>query len=181
MQISASRFSSATVWCTASIPPSTLCGWHRAVPSMVPPSTRMPLTSSLVSGTASPLITPSQPLWKPTIDIPCSAVPRITIARMAAFKPGQSPPPVRIPTRMAPTLVSGRPPIRTLTDIDVEGDGKVSGCVHLINQNGLNSKLFSWCDFDHKFIVHLQQLAGRKTLVLECRVHTQHGLLNKVC
>jgi hypothetical protein len=28
-----------------------------------------------------------------------------TTARITAFKPGQSPPPVRTPTRMAPTLV----------------------------------------------------------------------------
>ena len=51
-------------------------------------------------GTVSPSSTPRQPSRKPTTSSPCSPIPLRTTARITALRPGQSPPPVRMPMRM---------------------------------------------------------------------------------
>src|SRR6188768_3085382 len=105
---------------------------------MVPPTTKMPDTSFLDKGTASPLMTPCQPLRKPTMDEPCSAVPRLTTARIAALRPGQSPPPVSNPIRMCLPSVSGGAPIGTDSNVHIERHGEIGCTAHLIPENGLD-------------------------------------------
>src|SRR5690625_368719 len=99
MQISASIRSASSVARTASRPPSAVCGWYRAVPSRVPPVSRTPRMSLRVSGCTSPSATPFQPLRKPMMVWPYSPRPCLTTARIAALRPGQSPPPVSRPMR----------------------------------------------------------------------------------
>src|SRR5580658_6661572 len=53
----------------------------------------------------SPSSGPRHPSRNPTDSRPYSWTPLRTTARITAFKPGQSPPPVRTPTRMLTTLV----------------------------------------------------------------------------
>src|SRR5580693_6834772 len=53
----------------------------------------------------SPSSGPRHPSRNPTNSRPYSWTPLRTTARITAFKPGQSPPPVRTPTRMPTTLV----------------------------------------------------------------------------
>src|SRR5215467_6701359 len=96
-----SRFSS-----TRSTPdlPSTVfdaaAGLVREVPKMVPPRGRMPRTAATSRTMVSPSSGPRQPSRKPMNSMSSSALPVRTTARMTAFSPGQSPPPVRTPTRM---------------------------------------------------------------------------------
>src|SRR3954453_15745366 len=59
----------------------------------------MPRVDSIVSSSYSPSSTPCQPSRKPTIASPYSPTPLRTIARITAFSPGQSPPPVSTPIR----------------------------------------------------------------------------------
>src|SRR5829696_1188771 len=87
---------------TFSNPFSTLYGLVREVPRIVPPRGRMPRTCSMPSGPAMPSIGPRQPSRKPTNSWPYSETPLRTTARMTAFRPGQSPPPVSTPIRIVP-------------------------------------------------------------------------------
>src|SRR6185437_2035620 len=80
-------------------------GLVRDEPRIVPPRGRMPRTACTSSGTVSPSSGPRQPSRKPTNSKPNSCVPRRTSARMTAFSPEQSPPPVSTPTRIGATLV----------------------------------------------------------------------------
>src|SRR6266702_4286376 len=80
-------------------------GFVREEPRIVPPRGRMPLTAFTSSGTVSPSSGPRHPSRNPTNSYPYSGVPVRTSARMTAFSPGQSPPPVSTPTRMGATLV----------------------------------------------------------------------------
>src|SRR3954471_8560671 len=66
---------------------------------MVPPRGRMPRQAWTSSGMVVPSITPRQPSRKPTSSSPNCSSPLRTTARMTAFSPGQSPPPVSKPTR----------------------------------------------------------------------------------
>src|SRR5919108_6608808 len=66
---------------------------------MVPPRGRMPRVLSRSSSTASPSTPPAQPFRKPRMLWPWAVTPLRTTARITALRPGQSPPPVRIPTR----------------------------------------------------------------------------------
>src|ERR1022692_4305283 len=75
-------------------------GFVRDEPRIVPPRGRMPRTACTSSGTVSPSSGPRHPSRNPMNSWPNSVTPRRTIARITAFSPGQSPPPVRIPTRM---------------------------------------------------------------------------------
>src|SRR5690606_35328464 len=105
----------------------------------------------------SPSMTPCQPLRKPTMEQPCSAVPRLTTARMAALSPGQSPPPVRIPMRIW-LLVSGRAPVSAGSNIDVERYRQSSGSTHLSSENCLDRVSLANRDLHDEFIVNLQKL-----------------------
>src|ERR1700748_1863682 len=80
-------------------------GFVRDGPSPVPPRGRMPRTAGPSRGRVSPSSGPRQPSRKPTNSYPYSCTPLRTTARITAFRPGQSPPPVRTPTLMRPTLV----------------------------------------------------------------------------
>src|SRR5436305_11387886 len=66
----------------------------------------MPDVLSWVSSRWSPLRTPAQPLRKPAISNPCALMPRRTTARITALRPGQSPPPVRMPMRATGAIYS---------------------------------------------------------------------------
>ncbi len=122
MQTSASIRSASRVARTASIPPSSECGWNRAVPSRVPPTGSTFRMSDRPSGWTSPCATPFQPLRKPMTECPYSPSACFTTPRIAALRPGQSPPPVRSPMRMPAPVVrllrpcpgqpSGRPSAR---------------------------------------------------------------------
>src|SRR5574342_152874 len=78
-------------------PSGRLKGLVRLVPSMVPPSWRMPAVLSRVSRKWSSSSSPFQPSRTPTNSKPCCS-PRRTTARITALSPGQSPPPVRMAT-----------------------------------------------------------------------------------
>src|SRR5262249_8848955 len=66
----------------------------------------MPRTAWMSRGIVSPSSGPRQPSRNPTNSRPYSCTPLRTTARITAFRPGQSPPPVRTPTRMASTIVA---------------------------------------------------------------------------
>ena len=84
-----------------SIPSSCLSGLVRDERRIVPPRGRIPRTSSMVSSIQSPSIGPRHPWRKPISSWPWPSTPFRTIARIAALSPGQSPPPVRTPNRIA--------------------------------------------------------------------------------
>src|SRR5215470_7265881 len=97
--------------CTPVRPPSVAdspSGLVRDEPRIVPPRGRMPRTAGMSSGTVSPSSGPRQPSRKPMNSYPNSVTPRRTTARITAFRPGQSPPPVSTPTRIwgLPLVVS---------------------------------------------------------------------------
>src|SRR5581483_7473913 len=71
---------------------------------IVPPFGRIPEISSQPSGLRSPSIAPRQPFRTPNVSCPSSQSRRQT-ARITGFSPGQSPPPVSIPTRMARAIL----------------------------------------------------------------------------
>src|SRR5664280_2764475 len=73
---------------------------------MVPPRARIPWTSVRPSGRIRPSNGPFQPSRKPTNSSPYACIPLITAARITAFSPGQSPPPVNIPMRMGANVPS---------------------------------------------------------------------------
>ena len=89
-----------------SIPSSRFSGFVRDERRIVPPRGRIPRTESIVRSIQSPSIGPRQPCRKPTISWPWPSTPLRTIARIAAFSPGQSPPPVRTPKRTRATLAA---------------------------------------------------------------------------
>src|SRR6478736_4166249 len=101
MATSASTPRSARFFLICSTPPSTLNGLVREEPRMVPPRGRMPRTCGMPSSLVVPSSGPFQPSRKPTNSKPYSLTPLRTTARMTAFRPGQSPPPVSTPTRMS--------------------------------------------------------------------------------
>src|SRR6187401_2639140 len=74
---------------------------------MVPPRRRMPVTS-LAESTRDRFgsISPSKLSSRPTTSMP-SLTPALTTARITAFRPGASPPPVRIPIRFSFCMQSG--------------------------------------------------------------------------
>src|SRR4051795_9127766 len=71
---------------------------------MVPPRGRMPRVDSTVSSSWAFSSGPRQPSRKPRMACPWWSMPFRTIARITAFKPGQSPPPVRTPMRIEPGI-----------------------------------------------------------------------------
>ena len=99
---SASTSRASSVERHASTPPSTPNGWIREVPRTVPPRGRSPRQASTSRSIASSSMTPFQPSRKPRTVPSWSRSTRRTTARMTALRPGQSPPPVRMPMRMSP-------------------------------------------------------------------------------
>ena len=77
-----------------------LYGFVREVPMIVPPRGRIPEISRGPSGSISPSTSPFQPARTPSTSCPLANDLRPT-ARMTAFRPGQSPPPVSTPIRIA--------------------------------------------------------------------------------
>src|SRR4051812_1503608 len=67
---------------------------------MVPPRGRMPRVDSTVSSSWAFSSGPRQPSRKPRMACPWWSMPLRTIARITAFRPGQSPPPVSTPMRI---------------------------------------------------------------------------------
>src|SRR5215211_8233 len=101
---SASMPSCVSAAFTRSSPSGSAYGFVLDVPRIVPPRGRMPFVASAVSSRPSPASTPAQPYVKPWNSKPWASIPRRTTPRMTAFNPGQSPPPVRTPTRMGVSL-----------------------------------------------------------------------------
>src|SRR3954453_20427835 len=95
---------SAKVRSTCSTPPSRLNTLVREVRRMVPPRGSIPRVDCRSSGMRSLSSTPCQPPRKPTSSWPWTLIPWRTMARMTALRPGQSPPPVSTPKRIAPSL-----------------------------------------------------------------------------
>jgi hypothetical protein len=104
MAISPSRPSDSSVERIAPGPSSRLNGLVRDEPRIVPPRGRIPRVDSTLSSSCAPSIGPRQPSLKPTISWPWSSIPRRTTARITAFRPGQSPPPVSTPIRTTGTI-----------------------------------------------------------------------------
>ena len=77
-----------------------LVGFVRLVPMIVPPRGRIPEISGRPSGWNSRSTMPRHPSRTPTTSSPRCHERRAT-ARITAFRPGQSPPPVRTPMRMS--------------------------------------------------------------------------------
>src|SRR6185437_2909568 len=101
MAMSASSLLALMLATHFSMPPSTLRTLVREVRRMVPPLVMMPSTVSSVSGTVVFSSTPRQPSMNPTNSSPYWLIPLRTTAPITAFSPGQSPPPVNKPTRIA--------------------------------------------------------------------------------
>ena len=103
MATSASRCSRSMLRRTSSMPCSSFIGFTRELPSMVPPSWRMPesFERSRLITSPSPIM-PAHPLRIPNSESPAASA-RLPIARMAALRPGASPPPVRMAI-LCPTL-----------------------------------------------------------------------------
>ncbi len=80
---------------------------RREVPRIVPPRGRMPAICSMPSGTVASSSTPPQPSRKPRISSPCCCADRTT-ALITALSPGQSPPPVKMPIRIAVSVPEQR-------------------------------------------------------------------------
>src|SRR3954453_7701572 len=78
-------------------PSSRLNGLVRDERRILPPRGRIPRVESSVSSIASPSSGPRHPSRKPRISWPWCRVALRTMARMTAFRPGQSPPPVSTP------------------------------------------------------------------------------------
>src|SRR5437588_2502755 len=76
---------------------------------IVPPLGSVPRMTATPSGMVAPSSTPFQPSRNPTISSPWTFYPLRTTARITAFRPGQSPPPVSTPTlmRLPPFRPSG--------------------------------------------------------------------------
>ena len=100
MAISASTPLAARLSLIRSTPFSILNGLVREDFRIVPPRGRMPRTCATPSSVVTFSSGPRQPSRKPTNSKPYSVTPLRTMARMTAFRPGQSPPPVSTPTRM---------------------------------------------------------------------------------
>ena len=83
-----------------STPPSILNGFVRDDPRIVPPRGKIPRVVSRVRGMVKPSSGPFQPSRKPMNSCPYSLTPFRTTARITAFNPGQSPPPVSTPIRI---------------------------------------------------------------------------------
>src|SRR5579862_7081284 len=92
---SASSLCFSRLCSTWSTPPSSFIGLTRELPSMVPPSGRMPESRDRSRGITSPSpIRPAHPLRTPNNVSPAMSARR-PMARIAALRPGASPPPVR--------------------------------------------------------------------------------------
>ena len=102
--ISASMPRRSSVARIASSPPMPSAnGLVREVPRIVPPRGRMPTVLCRSSSIASSSSTPAQPWRKPRKECSPRARPLRTAARITAFSPGQSPPPVSRPMRVIAT------------------------------------------------------------------------------
>src|SRR5262249_52262287 len=86
------------------------CGFSRLVPRMVPPTARMFDTSLRWSGRAWFSTRPRKPFSMPMTSMWKSLIAGLTTPRMAAFRPGQSPPLVRIPTTRVRLWIMTPPP-----------------------------------------------------------------------
>ena len=84
-----------------STPLSILNGLVRDEPRMVPPLARIGFTVARSRGMVSASSGPFQPSRNPTNSYPYSLIPFVTTPRITPLSPGQSPPPVRIPIRIA--------------------------------------------------------------------------------
>ena len=98
--IASMPLASSIRWMFSGPPPSPSNGLVRLEPRMVPPCFERPRTSWRWIGMKSPSTTPFQPQRKPTNSASCEMTPFSTDPRMTAFRPGQSPPLVRIPIFM---------------------------------------------------------------------------------
>src|SRR5260370_6196092 len=81
-------------------PPGIFFTFVREDRRIVPPFCRIPEVVSSVSGIVTSSRTPRHPSINPTNSSPWCRIPLRTAARITAFNPGQSPPPVNIPTRI---------------------------------------------------------------------------------
>ena len=90
---------------TRSGPSSSLNGFVRDVPRIVPPRGRIPRVDSIVELVDSASSTPLPPVAEADDRLPVTSMPLRTIARITALSPGQSPPPVSTPMR---TVASSR-------------------------------------------------------------------------
>src|SRR3954463_15766982 len=89
-------------------PSSARIGLTPELPRIVPPRCRIPRAVTGSSTIVSSSRTPRHPSWNPT-NVTSRCAPVRTIARITAFNPGQSPPPVSTPKRMqAPYRGPGR-------------------------------------------------------------------------
>ena len=98
--IKASTFIFAKFSFIFSTPLSILNGLVLDEPKIVPPLGKIPRVAGISNFMVRPSSGPRQPSRKPRNSYPYSLTPLRTAARITAFKPGQSPPPVKIPIRI---------------------------------------------------------------------------------
>src|ERR1700690_3476925 len=92
----------------STITPSRAMRWglSRLVPRMVPPTVRMPARTGESRRILRSSARPRNPSRNPTSCMPWRPRAALPRARMAAFRPGLSPPAVRIPMRRAVATVT---------------------------------------------------------------------------
>ena len=96
--IKANSFNFLKLFFTFFNPSLTFNGLVRELPNIVPPLDNIPETFFSFKISVLFSIIPCQPCLIPIVSTPIWD-PLLTIALIAAFKPGQSPPPVKTPTR----------------------------------------------------------------------------------
>src|SRR3954447_2474605 len=118
---------------TFSTPPSSLYGFVRLVPRIVPPRGRMPETARSERPRNVPSTRPRQPSRMPTQSQPSASELRTT-ARLTAFSPGQSPPPVSKPTVFATrkVLPGSDPRVASVVPDAPRGDA-VAPCAYVLD------------------------------------------------
>ena len=97
MTINASTPMSARFCLTCAGPSGKSYGLPRRVPRIVPPRGKMPASRATVSSVERFSSTPSHASRNPTTESPKSLIALRVTARITAFRPGQSPPPVSTP------------------------------------------------------------------------------------
>src|SRR5437660_3209658 len=120
----------ASVALMRAIPSASRSGLVLDVPRMVPPFGRIPEMASRESGTMSSAMSPRQPSRTPMTSSPFSPA-RLTTARMAALRPGTSPPPVSTAIRF-----TGRSPLSAAEQAGQHGGGQDVALERALDQVG---------------------------------------------
>src|SRR5437588_723276 len=152
MATTASMPRRASVALMRAIPSASRSGLVRDVPRIVPPFGRIPETASRESGTRSSARSPRQPSRTPVTSSPFSPA-RLTTARMAALRPGTSPPPVSTAIRF-----TGRSPPSPAEQAGQPGGGQDVALERALDQAGGRRK-------GHRQLRDIERVEGEHVMV----------------